>query len=292
MASLNRAGSVAIALGILVACALIVPSPAHAIGKPDVAALQIGLYGKGLYRGQIDGLIGPATTQAVEELQRQVGLPPDGLLTAATRAALGSYGQPRLGSRPLALAAFGWDVAELQFLLAWHGFPSGLFSGTFGPHLQAALVRYQQWAGLPADAIAGPATLRSLRLPPSHCPIHLAWPVHAPIVSRFGPRGLRFHSGLDLPAPTGTPVTAAAAGRVVYAGQLNGGWGNLVIISHEQGVQTMYAHLSRIDVQAGDQITTGRQLGLIGSTGDASGPHLHFEVRLRGAAVDPLPSLS
>ena len=93
-------------------------------------------------------------------------------------------------------------------------------------------------------------------------------------------------------AATGTPVTAAAPGVVSYAGYLSGGWGNLVVIDHASGVQTFYAHLSQVGASVGQHVGTGTQIGRVGATGDASGPHLHFEVRVRGAAVDPLPALA
>jgi murein DD-endopeptidase MepM/ murein hydrolase activator NlpD len=72
---------------------------------------------------------------------------------------------------------------------------------------------------------------------------------------------------------------------------MDGGWGNLVTIANASGVRTMYAHLSRISVGVGQRVATGAQVGLVGATGDATGPHLHFEIRVRGAAVDPLPTL-
>ena len=89
----------------------------------------------------------------------------------------------------------------------------------------------------------------------------------------------------------GTPVAAAAPGRVEVAGTTYGGYGNLVVVAHTNGVETYYAHLSRILVRAGQAVTTGSLVGLVGSTGESTGPHLHFEVRVRGAAVDPLPAL-
>jgi murein DD-endopeptidase MepM/ murein hydrolase activator NlpD len=115
--------------------------------------------------------------------------------------------------------------------------------------------------------------------------------VPASPADRFGPRGNRFHTGLDFAVPAGTPVAAAAAGRVTYAGWHPGGWGKLVTVAHGNGVRTMYAHLERIDVAVGQNVTCGAALGLVGATGVATGPHLHFEVRLRGAAVDPLRAL-
>ena len=107
----------------------------------------------------------------------------------------------------------------------------------------------------------------------------------------FGPRGNRFHAGIDLIAPAGAPVAAAGAGRVVWAGSRAGGWGLLVVVAHSHGVRSMYAHLSRVDVRLGQYVTTGQRLGRVGATGDATGPHLHFELRVRGAAVDPLTAL-
>jgi murein DD-endopeptidase MepM/ murein hydrolase activator NlpD len=107
----------------------------------------------------------------------------------------------------------------------------------------------------------------------------------------FGPRGTSFHAGIDLIAGRGTPVGAAAPGRVVFAGFAAGGWGNLVVLAHASGVRTMYAHLLKLTVRRGQAVGTGTSLGTVGATGRASGPHLHFEVRVRGAAVDPGPAL-
>ena len=116
--------------------------------------------------------------------------------------------------------------------------------------------------------------------------------MQAPLGDTFGPRGNRFHAGIDLIAPRGTPIQAAASGRVVFAGPARGGWGKLVVVLNSDGVRTLYAHLSKIDVRRGMLVDTGTRLGLVGATGDASGPHLHFEVRFRGAAVDPSSALA
>jgi murein DD-endopeptidase MepM/ murein hydrolase activator NlpD len=185
----------------------------------------------------------------------------------------------------------GWDAAELQFAVAWHGFPNGTIDGGFGGHTERALLKFQRWAGLPPVGVAGPATLRALRAPLPRCPIALAWPLGAPLGDLFGPRGNRFHAGIDLPAATGTPVAAAASGKVVFAGYDGSGYGKLVEVAHGNGVVSMYAHLSAVSVRAGFVVGTGTRVGLVGSSGEATGPHLHFEVRLRGAAVDPLPAL-
>jgi hypothetical protein len=265
---------------------------AHAMGSARVAALQVGLVQRGLYAGPVDGLEGPATRQAAVALEKRAGLSDRGMAASRIRAAMGGWGRYELGSRALRVGSSGWDVAELQFLLAWHGFPSALFTGRFESHVEAALVRYQRWAGLDADGIAGRRTIASLRLtPPPSCPMRLAWPLEGPVGSPFGPRGFGFHSGIDLVAPQGTPVASAAAGQVVWASFMAGGWGKLVVVAHKRGVESMYAHLSRVDVRVGETLRTGERLGLVGATGDAAGPHLHFEVRVRGAAVDPLPAL-
>jgi murein DD-endopeptidase MepM/ murein hydrolase activator NlpD len=270
--------------------ALAVCAPvAAAAGDPRVAAAQVALHERGLYDGTIDGVDGPTTRLAVLGLQRREGLIADGIVGPQTIAALGGT----LGSRarPLSLGAKGFDVAALQFALAWHGFPCGWFDGRFGLHTDAALRRFQRWAGIAADGKAGPATLAALARPLPVAPIPLAEPVDGTVGDPFGPRGTRFHAGIDLIAPYGAPVSAAAAGTVIWAGYLAGGWGKLVIVAHGHGLHTLYAHLSRIDVHAGEIVATGTQLGLVGATGDATGPHLHFEVRVRGAAVDPLPAL-
>ena len=113
------------------------------------------------------------------------------------------------------------------------------------------------------------------------------WPVNGTVVSGFGWRWGRMHEGIDISASTGTPIWAAAAGIVIHAGWL-GGYGNLVVVDHGNGLATAYAHASAILVGVGQQVSQGETLSLVGSTGNSSGPHLHFEVRVNGAAVDPL----
>ncbi len=278
---------------IVAACAasLFAAQAALAMGSSKVAALQVALRARHLYAGTIDGEPGPGTTGALVELQRRGGLVPDGVAGPRTRRLLGRLAGPALGSRLLSLGMVGGDVVELQFLLAWHGFPSGTIDGGFGQHTLAALLRFQAWAGLPVAGTAGPATVAALSAEPPSCPIGLAWPIRASVGDRFGPRGAGFHPGIDLPAAPGTPVAAAAAGRVELAGRTYGGYGNLVVVAHGDGIETMYAHLSRVLVRPGQVVTSGSLVGLVGATGEATGPHLHFEVRVGGAAVDPLPAL-
>ena len=111
-------------------------------------------------------------------------------------------------------------------------------------------------------------------------------PNQVKVFSRFGTRRGRAHQGVDLPLRTGTPVYAAFDGRV-RASMYNSGYGNLVIIRHENGLETYYGHLSKREVEVGDWVHAGDEIGLGGSTGRSTGPHLHFETRYMGFAFDP-----
>lgn len=129
---------------------------------------------------------------------------------------------------------------------------------------------------------------------PTIAPGQLALPVAGvPLTSRFGPRvhpifgTVRDHDGVDFGAPMGSPVRAAAAGTVVAAGP-RGGYGNATIVDHGGGVATLYAHQSEIHVVPGTAVGASQVIGAVGSTGFSTGPHLHFEVRVRGVPVDPL----
>ena len=183
----------------------------------------------------------------------------------------------------------GWDVAALQFALETRGFPNGGVDGGFGPRTASAVRRAQTFYGLASDGVAGPATLAALSRAPVRAP-GLRRPIDAPLGDRYGPRGASFHAGLDFPAPTGTAVTAAATGTVVFSGY-DDGWGNTVQVDHGNGLRTRYAHLSSMAVGVGATVATGALVGRVGSTGSATGPHLHFEVTIRGANADPGPPL-
>jgi murein DD-endopeptidase MepM/ murein hydrolase activator NlpD len=104
------------------------------------------------------------------------------------------------------------------------------------------------------------------------------------VTSGFGYRWGRLHAGIDIAAPAGTPVRAAASGTVIFAGWM-GGYGNLVVIDHGGGLATAYAHLSSI--WAGGGVSQGQGIGAVGCTGSCTGNHLHFEVRVNGQPVDP-----
>ncbi len=114
-------------------------------------------------------------------------------------------------------------------------------------------------------------------------------PISGVITSRFGVRSsLRksSHTGLDIAASTGTPIAAAASGTVTFSGR-KGSYGNMIVITHSNGVQTYYGHCSQLYVSAGTQVSQGQTIASVGSTGNSTGPHLHLEVRVNGVAYNP-----
>jgi murein DD-endopeptidase MepM/ murein hydrolase activator NlpD len=104
----------------------------------------------------------------------------------------------------------------------------------------------------------------------------------------FG-RGAAMHAGIDLAGPVGTPIYATADGTVSEAGYNNGGYGNLIKLDHGRGIETRYGHLSTFTVRAGERVKRGQMIGRMGSTGRSTGSHLHYEVRIDGRAVNPIP---
>ncbi len=142
------------------------------------------------------------------------------------------------------------------------------------------------------------AMLSPTRGPSGSVPVagkgRFGWPVSGPVTSGFGQRcgssGCRMHQGIDISAPVGTPVGASAAGTVVGAGS-QGAYGLTVVIDHGDGFATLYAHLSSISVSPGQRVGQGTIVGAVGTTGNATGPHLHFEIRYRGSPVDPMAYL-
>ncbi len=119
--------------------------------------------------------------------------------------------------------------------------------------------------------------------------ISLIRPISGIITSRFGARSSirsSSHTGLDISAPTGTPISAAASGTVTFSGY-KGSYGNMLVISHGNGVQTYYAHCSKLYVSAGTKVTQGQKVAAVGSTGNSTGPHLHLEIRVNGVAYNP-----
>ena len=140
------------------------------------------------------------------------------------------------------------------------------------------------------------AQLAGQQLPPAATdlrgPSMFAWPASGPITDPFGMRmhpvthQWRMHNGLDIGAPMGATITASAPGRVIYSGW-EGGYGNTIIIDHGGATSTLYGHCSQLFVSEGQEVQRGQAIGAVGSTGVSTGPHLHFEIRINGVAVDP-----
>lgn len=177
-------------------------------------------------------------------------------------------------------------------------------------HLEADVAQLAQAAEAAADRAAQEAAARaaaSARLPPaappelSSSPTVAAaparsraqsgargyvWPVDGTVTSEYGNRWGRLHAGIDIAAPTGTPIYAARPATVVYAGWM-GGYGQIVLLDHRDGTTTAYAHQSQLLTSMGRQVAAGEQIGAVGSTGNSTGPHVHFEVRVGGSTRNP-----
>lgn len=127
--------------------------------------------------------------------------------------------------------------------------------------------------------------------PPSSMPGEYPWPIAAgqliKVTSQYGWRSRGRHHGIDIGGPTGTPIYAVASGTVIFAANHHNGYGNLVIIQHVNGITSHYAHNKIIKVKKGQVVTQGATIALLGATGRATGPHLHFEIRRGDRAVNP-----
>ncbi len=119
----------------------------------------------------------------------------------------------------------------------------------------------------------------------------LIWPIQGKINSRYGLRGKNFHSGLDIASPHYQEVKAAMDGEVLLARDSSTGYGKLIVLKHDGGLSTVYGHLNVLIAREGEAVRQGQPIGGVGSTGRSTGPHLHFELREHGRALDPLPLL-
>ncbi|WP_255554552.1 M23 family metallopeptidase [Sphingomicrobium clamense] len=185
----------------------------------------------------------------------------------------------------LADEQFDRAVAELEEL----GVDTEEFTGTGGPYQPVAegdatfKALFKSWKKL--DNLSDGAIAV-----PSDKPVKMAT-----LTSGYGTRNDPFrgrranHAGIDLAGPIGTPIYSTADGVVKRAGWNRGGYGNLIEVDHGRGIITRYAHLSKVQVSAGQVITRGQQIGTMGSTGRSTGSHLHYEVRIDGRAVNPIP---
>lgn len=173
--------------------------------------------------------------------------------------------------------------------------------------LEGVRAKTERLADLDAQLERDSARIKSLLAPPpgstGAAPVpppvgggQLAWPANGPVTSGFGYRthpifgDTRLHAGIDIGAAYGSPVWAADDGTVAYAGTMSG-YGNVIIVDHGGGLATTYNHLSAFSVSSGQHVGRSQQVGNVGCTGYCTGPHLHFEVRVNGTPVDPMPYL-
>ena len=235
-----------------------------------------------------DGIFGAETDAAVRSYQQSHGLDVDGIVGLATWGALfeqntasgasvgGSNVPPEVQQRlEQTLERAGQDLSA-----------DGQIDGDVG-------VGGTQPGSAPPASAPAPGTVTGPQSAPA--PVGggeacgsstIANPLRGTVTSNFGPRWGRTHEGMDIAAPTGTPVRAAACGTVSLAGQ-QGGYGNMVCITHTSQFSTCYAHLSRFGVSSGAQVRQGQVIGYVGCTGSCTGPHTHFETRVGGKATNP-----
>ena len=272
---------------VAAALALALPAPAAAgtPGSADVAALQTGLSALGLYDDDVDGFAGPVTLDRIAQAPGSLHPARRRHARRARRLRLAPARQP---ADPRGLLGLGRRRTPVSPRLARLPFGNDGRDVRRPHHCRAHAL--PALGGIDPIGIAGPQTLAALREPVPTSPIRLARPIFSRSTDGFGPRGTRFHTGIDYPAVTGAPVpppaTAPSSPPVSIAG-----YGNLVVLAHGSGVTSWYGHLSRILVSPGQRVARGTTVGLVGATGDATGPHLHFEVRVRDAAVDPKTAL-
>ena len=181
-----------------------------------------------------------------------------------------------------AKATDGWLLAALAVR------PVAFSTGTFAEAMETTpALSAPERADLEAslqDEISPPGASPAPPLPRTP---PLIWPIRGPVNSPFGPRRGRVHAGMDIGAPKGQPIVAAAEGLVLYARPSHGPMGTTVVLQHAAGLLTIYAHLSHLWATEGTTVRQGEPIGAVGSTGHATGPHLHFAVRAEGRTVDP-----
>src|ERR687892_103062 len=266
-----------------------------------------------------DGILGPETDTAVRQYQTRAGLEVDGIVGPATWGSLFESGSvagaanvsPQVEQR---LEQKLVDAGRQLDAQAGVARPAALFGASNGDSAGGPVDGSDQATGDSDEGASGGTTPVSTPVgggdsddapaggqsdTPSSgggvegtqpvsgtCGSTLSSPVDGTVTSGFGPRWGRNHDGVDIAAPTGTAIRAAACGSVTVAGQQSG-YGNIVCITHTNAFSTCYAHLSRFAVSQGARVQQGQVIGYVGCTGSCTGPHLHFETRVNGQAQDP-----
>jgi peptidoglycan hydrolase-like protein with peptidoglycan-binding domain len=258
--------------------------------RAEVAGAQVALRALGRYHGPIDGIAGPLTGLAVKSLQRAGGLPPTGQIDAPTRKLLGPLGRPMPGGRVLRLGRLGFDVSVLQFELRAHGY-AARENGFFDAATRWAVISFQRRARLRPDGLAGPATWAALehRQPPAQAK-QTTLRLRPPLAVKARP--VATQTGVELLCPYASPIAAARAGSVTYAGDRGRGYGYTVITRDSRGIQLLYGHLARIDVHRGERLIAGAMIGLAGWTGKTTAvTSLLLELSANGHQLNPLQAL-
>ncbi len=274
---------------------------------PAAMAYKLGSHGDAVAEIQrqlgvpVDGIFGPVTQAAVTDFQAGNGLDVDGVVGPVTWTAL-------FGLEQAAAAAGATDGNVAVIVRERTGASSDRVAGKSrqgiggGPSETLGEPKVDIGGGGETegsdDVAAAPQTKPVSTPPPATpapgngaCgPLQLTAPVKGTVTSGFGPRWGRNHEGLDIAAPSGAPIRAAECGIVSFAG-VQSGYGNMVCVKHSSRFETCYAHMTNYAVSQGQRVDQGQVIGYVGCTGNCTGPHLHFETRVDGAARDPRPYL-